>query len=256
MKRKNTQEYNRVFYEKRVGTEDRVKVIVECVANHYHGNITSAIDLGCGLGILVNSFREYYQDKCNDKFIVRGVDGDYVQKDLLIIGKNEFCSWNLEESYSDNQRYDIAISTECAEHLEPSRADSFVDDLTRLSDMILFSAAIPYQGGVNHVNEQPLSYWVKKFEKRGYELRDVIRPDIWDDKRIQYFYRQNMVMFVKRGSMSYELLDKRADNTLLDVIHPEIWEKTNIKLQGRLGKVFLRLENVMIKIRAWKNGKN
>lgn len=57
-----------------------------------------------------------------------------------------------------NRRFDLAMTIEVAEHLTPVRADSFVEDLTRLSDVVLFSAAIPAQGGINHVNEQWQSY--------------------------------------------------------------------------------------------------
>ena len=154
-----------------------------------------------------------------------GVDGDYVDRSQLFIDKKFFQPFNLEERINLNRRFDLVESLEVAEHLSPARADSFVEDLTRLGDVILFSAAIPAQGGTNHVNEQWQSYWAQKFLRFNYIAVDCIRPEIWDNKNIWAHYCQNILIYVK-GSELYrypELHDfylKHRDSTIYDVVHP------------------------------------
>jgi hypothetical protein len=84
---------------------------------------------------------------------------------------------------------------EVAEHLSDARSWSFVFDLTRLSDVVLFSAATPGQGGTNHINEQPLEYWQKMFELYEYVMKDDVRPKIADLDGVEWWYKKNIVVF-------------------------------------------------------------
>ena len=93
------------------------------------------------------------------------------------------------------RRYDLAISIEVAEHIEPGNAEEFVRLLTGLSDTVLFSAAIPGQGGTGHVNEQWPEYWAALFRASGYGAMDCLRTKIWDDAQIPFWYRQNCLIF-------------------------------------------------------------
>ncbi len=81
---------------------------------------------------------------------------------------------------------------------------------------------MPGQGGRNHINEQPLSYWRKFFIEAGYDLYDPIRARIWFDKRIPYWYRQNIVVAAKRGISETAALKRIEDGDLIDVVHPEL----------------------------------
>jgi hypothetical protein len=47
-------------------------------------------------------------------------------------------------------RFDLAVCLEVAEHLPPERAESFIRELCDLAPVVLFSAAIPGQGGTGH----------------------------------------------------------------------------------------------------------
>ena len=64
----------------------------------------------------------------------------------------------MEHDHSEDLRltknYDLAISLEVAEHLSSESANMFIACLTNMSDIVLFSAAIPGQGGENRINEQ------------------------------------------------------------------------------------------------------
>src|SRR5690606_16087480 len=110
----------------------------------------SVVDVGCGLGTFLRAFKDLGVKD------VYGLDGPWVRRDLLYkyIEEGEFEEADLEKPIEVTRRFDLAISLEVAEHLSEARADGFVADLGKLSDNILFSAAIPGQGGDHHINEQ------------------------------------------------------------------------------------------------------
>ena len=94
---------------------------------------------------------------------------------------------DLRKPLHDNWgRFDVALSFEVAEHIEPEYADIFVDTLCALSDVIVMTAAFPGQGGLQHVNEQPLSYWEDLFDSHEFvrddglllRLNDGIRQSV------------------------------------------------------------------------------
>ena len=113
----------------------------------------------------------------------------------------------------------MAISLEVAEHLPESAADDFTSSLTNLSDFVLFSAAIPFQGGIGHVNEQWLTYWVEKFSSRGYLAVDLVRKRIWENQEIPIWFRQNTLVFVKEERFSDLVFRSCAS----DHIPPEVY---------------------------------
>lgn len=178
----------------------------------------SVIDIGCGLATFLRAFKNLGVSD------VLGIDGHWVNRELLskYIQLSEFQEADLESRISIPRKFDLAISVEVAEHLSAGRADSFVEDLCALSDQILFSAAIPGQGGDNHINEQWVSYWKEKFEKRGYVMLDIFREKMWNNPDILWWYRQNIFLFVKRDSALHERFkDKEGD--VLNVVHPDLY---------------------------------
>ena len=157
--------YDENFYlEINEGSLSSAVAILPLLADLIHPRTVA--DVGCGGGGWLAVWQELYGAK------IFGIDGDYVDRSQLFIAAENFHPANLEERITLTQRFDLVMSLEVAEHLTPARADSFVEDLTRLSDVILFSAAIPSQGGTNHVNEQWQSYWMKKFLRQGYVTVD------------------------------------------------------------------------------------
>jgi hypothetical protein len=121
-----------------------------------------------------------------------------------------------------NRRFDMAISVEVAEHLSPTRAASFIDDLTRLAPVVVFSAAIPFQDGTHHINEQWPSYWRSLFASHNYHAIDCIRPRFWSDTTVDLWYRQNMVVYL---SQEYaQTLTVPLPTMSPDVVHPELFQ--------------------------------
>jgi SAM-dependent methyltransferase len=175
----------------------------------------SVVDVGCGIGTWLQVFQE---NKIND---VVGIDGEYVEKKQLKISTSKFIAYDLETLYKCEKQYDLAISLEVAEHLSKESSDVFVETLSGLSDTIIFSAAIPNQGGQNHINEREPKYWIEKFEKNGFKLYDVLRPVFWDNQVIDPWYRQNMLLFTKNIDLNI-VLEPLKNFEGKHLVHPEL----------------------------------
>lgn len=178
----------------------------------------SVVDVGCGIGTFLRVFKD------NNVAETIGMDGSWVNKSLL--SKNiplcDFLEVNLEEKVNVDKKFDIAICLEVAEHLHKDFANNLVLTLTNLSNVVVFSAAIPNQGGQNHINEQWLTYWEKLFNDCDYLMYDVIRPRIWDNPNVFFWYKQNMVVFIRKGS-ACNALPNAPSNTIRNIVHPDLY---------------------------------
>jgi SAM-dependent methyltransferase len=182
----------------------------------------SVADIGCGTGTwLAAALQSGSQSAL-------GIEGNWVTPDMLDDPRIDFAPHDLERRFT-SPRVDLAISLEVAEHLSPERAQSFVADLIASAPAILFSAAIPGQGGVGHRNERWQSYWAALFAEHGYTAHDIIRPAIWADDAIPAWYRQNAVLYLDEPTRTRVNLEP-TDPTLLDTVHPSFWERANREL--------------------------
>ena len=118
-----------------------------------------------------------------------------------MIDVDEFRPSDLSQPIDLGRRFDLVQSLEVAEHLPADRAADFIDTLTAHAPFVMFSAAVPGQGGEHHINEQPLEYWRKKFHDRGYVAIDYIRPQLAANLRVQHWYRYNIVLYVKESHL-------------------------------------------------------
>ena len=170
----------------------------------------SVIDIGCGTGTWLSVAQEVFgtQD-------ILGLDGGYVNLDDLMIRRDSFVATDLRRGFDAGRRYDLAICLEVAEHLPEKSGDLLVDSLVNASDFILFSAALPGQGGHLHINEQPFEYWIGKFEQRGYGFYDLIRPLVWQDAEVDWWYRQNVFCVVKDEAFEF------VKTPIYTAFHPE-----------------------------------
>ena len=203
--------------------------------------VRSALDVGCGVGAWLSVLQERGVGD------VAGIDGAWVDEKLLKIPADKFRRADLSAPLHLERKFDLAISLEVAEHLPPERADGFVAELAGAADFVLFSAAIPFQGGYGHVNEQWQSYWAERFARRGFAVRDWIRPRLWTDGSVPVWYRENLLLFVaeRRAGELAPAPDGAADVPMpLDVVHPEAYlSKVDPESLG-LGLAVFR--------RAWK----
>ena len=188
----------------------------------------SVIDVGCGTGAWASVAKELGVSA------VTGVDGDYVSRADLQIDPSEFVIHDLATPLTLEGHFDLAICLEVAEHLSPDRAERFVGELVALADTVLFSAAIPGQGGTAHLNERWQSYWVQMFAEVGFDLFDVIRPLIWDDDRVAFWYRQNALVFA--GAEKSRVLQGYASGVAaVDIVHPAFMSEIARREQEALG---------------------
>lgn len=151
----------------------------------------SVIDVGCGLGTWLAVFKEQGIEH------VLGVDGDYVDRSKLSVPEEYFLTADLTKPLSINRKFELAVSLEVAEHLPPECANQFVNSLCQLAPVILFSAALPYQGGTNHLNEQWPEYWRQKFLNKNFVMLDPLRPLLWYEDEVDWPYKQNLFLFVR-----------------------------------------------------------
>ncbi len=186
--------------------------------------VQSVVDFGCGTGSWLSVFKEHGVQK------ILGIDlpdaGDAVRQ----ISNQEYLKHDLTTPVNLDFRPDLVMTLEVAEHLPPQCAESFVDTLTGLGDVILFSAAIPHQGGVNHVNEQWPEYWEQKFRARGFTVIDCLREKIWRNEEVAFWYAQNSLLFVRTEKLSQlpklQELAAYTNANLLTRIHPKMYVKT------------------------------
>jgi len=165
---------------------------------------TSLLDVGCGAGAWC---QKWSQSGVGE---VRGVDGDYVDRDALLMSVEQFSSHDLSQSFELQKRFDLVTSLEVAEHVDHESSRTFVENLVRHGDHVMFSAAVPGQGGEFHVNEQPLEYWRELFASFGYRCFDPLRPRIVDDSRVEPWYRYNTLIYVRDSRVS-DLLSEIHD---------------------------------------------
>lgn len=209
--------YTRQYYEIiRAGSLASAQMIVPLVLEYLEPK--SVVDVGCGDGTWLSVFRQFGVSD----FL--GIDGAYVGDDLLQIPRSYFQAIDLRKSFALGKRFDLAVSLEVAEHLPKRSSDEFVESLTKLAPAILFSAAIPYQGGNHHINECWPEEWAQKFANRGYLLVDCIRKRVWDNRAVEWWYAQNAFLFAQRDLIARnEKLTNELERTnlqQLSLVHP------------------------------------
>jgi hypothetical protein len=151
--------------------------------------IESLLDIGSGHGAWA---AEWIAAGVKD---VIAIDGDYVRRDQLAISPDQFVAHDLSTRFDLKRRFDLVQTLEVAEHLPADCADLFVDNVVGHGDVVLFSAAVPHQGGEHHVNEQPPEYWRAKFAARGYSAFDFVRPGLRDKREVMPWYRFNSYLY-------------------------------------------------------------
>ncbi len=180
-----------------------------------HLSVESALDAGCGVGTWLAPLQRLGVSD------VTGIDGDYVDRELLEIDGDRFVPLDLSQPFDLGRTFDLVLSLEVAEHLPADAADGFVASLVRHAPAVLFSAAIPGQGGTDHVNEQWPDYWAERFAAHGFAAVDAIRPRVWTDSEVQFWYSQNTILYLRESEIpdslrQYVVEDFRA----LSIVHP------------------------------------
>jgi SAM-dependent methyltransferase len=190
-------------------------VVVPIVVDRLHPG--SVLDVGCGRGTWLHVFAE---SGVADIF---GIDGPHISSSDLEIPVDRFRPHDLDEPFDLGRRFDLATCLEVGEHLDASAAPTLVASLVAHAPAVLFSAAIPAQGGAGHVNEQWPSYWARLFAERGYRTVDLVRPLVWNDERVAFWYAQNIVLYLD-GSRPDPAGTASVDAPM-DLVHPRLYQR-------------------------------
>ena len=183
----------------------------------------SVVDVGCGTGQWLRAFEEHGVGD------LLGLDTGSAPDDLMAIDP-DFCRVvDLRTPPPLGRSFDLALCLEVAEHLPPSAGPRLVEYLCSLAPVALFSAAIPGQGGNDHLNEQWPSYWASLFARHGYVAVDALRPTFWENEGVAWFYRQNMLLFLRPEEQRSLVLDglELLPAPPLPLVHPELYRAAN-----------------------------
>lgn len=184
----------------------------------------SVLDLGCGDGTWLDISNRLGSSSN------KGIDGPWTNLDQLKIPREDVEIRYLDSEIDLGRRFDLAICLEVAEHLPAQSSETIVRNLVRHSDVVLFGAAIPFQGGFRHLNERWQSYWAERFSSHGYGFFDAVRPQIWDRPDVHYWYKQNILLYVNEdnidatGRIATYLKDNAVPAYPVDLVHPEKYE--------------------------------
>ena len=211
--------YSNYYYTvQEYGSLKSAEIIVPMIINEF--NPKSVIDVGCGIGSWLSVFNK------NGVTDYIGIDTEFINSESLKIPKDRFMKFDICKPVNINRKFDLAISLEVAEHIPEEFIDIYIDSLTNLSDLILFSGAIPLQGDIKmgHINEKWISLWIKLFSDKNYEAFDFLRDKIWDNINIEPWYIQNILLFVKRDNKEFiKLSEKYKKDKILNLIHPRFY---------------------------------
>lgn len=211
-------------------------------------DIESVLDVGCAQG----TWLHWWNQHGVEDFL--GVDGDYVVRERLEIPSDRFVSEDVSMPFDLERKFDLVQCLEVAEHIVADCAATLVDNLTKHSDLVLFSAAPPGQGGEYHVNEQPYDYWRAIFKERGYVALDAVRPELSGDANVAVWYRHNVVLYVheqRLATMPQEFRDTLVpDDEMIADISPVLYRIRKAMVRCLPSSTQLSLAKLLARLRG------
>ena len=106
------------------------KKILNIIFQYYRPK--NIIDVGCGSGSWLKAAGDMGVES------LTGIDGKWLKREMLLSDDIKLITHDLDKSIPPSGNFELAISLEVAEHLPENRAESFIEDLCKLSNVILF----------------------------------------------------------------------------------------------------------------------
>lgn len=156
--------YSAEWFKHHAGLRDGYHAVANAILAIGAGELAfEVVDVGCGAAFVIERFAQL-------GYKVRGYDGSPAC--LTVAPESLHDRIEIIDFRTCNpkalRRANLAICLEVAEHVPAAYADKLVSILAHISTRTLvFSAAPPGQGGHDHINEQPMPYWLAKFEPHG-----------------------------------------------------------------------------------------
>lgn len=124
-------------------------------------NPRSVLDLGCGMGHYLQYFAA---NGCRAVGVEGSAAGLARIPDTVLAMQHD-----LRKPLIVNQRFDLVMSVEVAEHVPKKYSRTLVRSLCRHSNgLIVFTAAPPGTPGDDHINCRERSFWDSLFEEQGF----------------------------------------------------------------------------------------
>jgi SAM-dependent methyltransferase len=224
-------DYSTKFFQTiRQGSYTSAEAILSILGRH--AKFTSFLDVGCGPGSWMDAAGQVLSI-APERML--GIDGQYSAV-MHAQKAGRFQYQDLAQPLSIQEKFDLLVCVEVAEHLPASRAAALVETFCATADVIIFAAAIPGQGGTGHINEQWPAYWLTKFMAHGFGAFDLFRPLLWNAAGVAPWYAQNCFLFVRKHHPLESLLQASAitglDDWRLRLVHPGVFQQAACESAG------------------------
>ncbi len=162
-----------------------------------------------------------------------GYDGPWIDRSRLLVAPPEFIGADLNDPLPVTRRFDLALCLEVVHMLEPNHAAPVVASLAELSDVVVFSAGVPGQGGTLEQNEQWPAYWAALFAEHGYVACDPFRRALWEEPDVKWWFAQNMLVYATPAAVESRpiLSDARCSGDPLRLVHPGCLQQARLELE-------------------------
>lgn len=170
--------YGEKFFAKRNSLQWRAEIF--CIPILEILQPRSVIDVGCAIG----DFVKWFYDKGLDAW---GIEGSTAARKYSMIPERMFYL-DMRKPHPMSLPFDLAISIEVAEHIEPEYAKIYAKNLIGLSKRLLLTIAGPGEKGHSHVNLQPQIYWDNLFASLDYQRNTDIEYQL---KEPLYVHKNN-----------------------------------------------------------------
>ena len=181
--------YNNEFHES-IENEEQPQAVRLGEYIKAHVPCSKFLDFGCSSGIYVRELENHVETlgfEFSEEAVKRAVSAKVTRCDLTL-------PIDLQKTEST-----LGLCLEVLEHIDDSSWRPVLENITKLCDRVIFSAAIPGQGGIGHINCRPKLDWIRRFHGLGWVVDLDHTHHMLTHMLNGYhmgWFRQNVVVFV------------------------------------------------------------